>query len=367
MGNIKEQIELLEEEIRGTKYNKATQHHVGKLKAKVARLKEDLEKNRASSGGSGGGYEVKKSGNATVSIIGFPSVGKSTLLNSITDAESEVGSYDFTTLDVVPGILYYKGANIQILDLPGLIKGASKGKGRGRQVISAARSSDLIVLMVDVFSPGLDILVNELWKSKIRLNESPPSVHITTGESGGIEVASTCFQPYMAEELIKDMVRSYGHVNAFVVVRTPIQPYQLIDILTGGVRYLPSLLFINKVDLASQETIINLQERYKAYNPRLIAAVKNIGIDALKENIYNTLKFIRVYLKPQGSKADLIEPMVVKKGTDVEAICNNIHRDFTRNFRYARVWGPSSKFPGQKVGLNHLLADKDVVSIVIRR
>jgi len=150
-------------------------------------------------------------------------------------------------------------------------------------------------------------------------------------------------------------------------VRTPLQPYQLIDSLTGGVRYLPSLLFINKVDLASQETIVKLQERYKAYNPRLIAAVKNIGIDALKENIYNTLKFIRVYLKPQGSKADLIEPMVVKKGTDVEAICNNIHRDFTRNFRYSRVWGPSSKFPGQKVGLNHLLADKDVVSIVIRR
>lgn len=367
MATIKEQIVQLEEEIKNTKYNKATQHHIGKLKAKVARLKEDLEVRRAAGRKSGSGYQVKKSGNATVSIVGFPSVGKSTLLNKITDAESEVAEYDFTTLDVVPGILEYRDAKIQLLDLPGLIKGASKGKGRGREVISAARSSDLIVLMVDVFSPDLKILLHEIRESKIRLNQTPPSIHITLGDFGGIEIASTCAQPYMTEELMRDMVKSYGYVNATVVVRDPIRPYQLIDRLTGGVRYILSLLLVNKVDLVEPAILDGIMRKYRVYNPAAISLKEDVGIEEVKESIFRKLRFIRIYLKPQGGKADLEEPMVVKAGSDVEAICNNIHREFVENFRYARVWGPSSKFPGQKVGLGHTLEDRDILSVVIRR
>jgi small GTP-binding protein len=71
--------------------------------------------------------------------VGFPSVGKSTFLSKITKTKSEVAAYSFTTLTAIPGVLEYGGAEIQILDLPGIIEGASEGKGRGRQVISAAK------------------------------------------------------------------------------------------------------------------------------------------------------------------------------------------------------------------------------------
>ena len=71
--------------------------------------------------------------------MGFPSVGKSTFLSKITKTKSEVAAYSFTTLTAIPGVLEYGGAEIQILDLPGIIEGASEGKGRGRQVISAAK------------------------------------------------------------------------------------------------------------------------------------------------------------------------------------------------------------------------------------
>ena len=82
-------------------YNKATSHHIGKLKAKLSKLKEESLQ-RSSGGTKGQGFHVKKSGDATVVLVGFPSVGKSTLLNNITNAESKVGAYQFTTLDIVP-------------------------------------------------------------------------------------------------------------------------------------------------------------------------------------------------------------------------------------------------------------------------
>jgi small GTP-binding protein len=68
-------------------------------------------------------------------------VGKSTFLSKVTKTKSEVAAYSFTTLTAIPGVLEYGGAEIQVLDLPGIIEGASEGKGRGRQVISAAKVS----------------------------------------------------------------------------------------------------------------------------------------------------------------------------------------------------------------------------------
>lgn len=71
-------------------------------------------------------------------MIGFflidDSVGKSTLLTMLTGTHSEAASYEFTTLTCIPGIIQYNDTKIQLLDLPGIIEGASEGKGRGRQV-----------------------------------------------------------------------------------------------------------------------------------------------------------------------------------------------------------------------------------------
>jgi ribosome-interacting GTPase 1 len=87
----------------------------------------------------------------------------------------------------------------------------------------------------------------------------------------------------------------------------------------------------------------------------------------LKERIFQELNLIRIYLKPQGSRADLEEPLIVRKGSTIQEVALKLHRDFVRNFRQARVWGSSVKFPGQKVGLEHQLQDQDVLRIIIKK
>ncbi len=368
MATIEEQIVQIEEEIKGTMYNKATQHHIGKLKAKMSRLREEQEKRRKGpSGGPKEGYAVRKSGNATVALVGFPSVGKSTLLNCFTGADSEIGAYEFTTLTVVPGLLEYRSAKIQILDLPGLISGASKGKGRGREVLSVVRSADMILLFVDIYQFEIQVLVNELATAGIRLNQSPVDAVLSLTERGGIEIHSTVEQTHLDEDTILGIVKEFGIVNGSLILRQNCDADRLIDFLAGNRIYLPSLVTLNKIDMGQENHLANIRKKLKGWKTVEISATNEEGIEELKEAIFNSLKFIRLYMRPQGGVPDYKEPLVVKEGSTVGMVCDTIRRDWKARFRYANVWGKSAKFPGQMIGINHQLKDEDVLTIVIRR
>ena len=366
MATIEEQIKALEEEIFNTQKNKATEHHLGKIKAKIAKLKAQQELQKIKGGGGGRRYYIKKSGDATVALVGFPSVGKSSLLNYLTGSKSEVAAYQFTTLEVIPGVMKHKGAEIQILDMPGIIKGAARGKGRGREVITAARAADMILLLGDVFNYNLKVLERELYEAGIRLDKQPPNVHITQERRGGIIVRSTVPLTRMTEFEIAEIIRAYGIVNANVTVREDIDTDSLVDFLAGNRVYIPSLVAINKFDLRYGKIEDKITEDLgRDYLP--ISCATTEGLEELKDRIYETLGFIRIYLKPKGGKADLEEPLVLLDGSTVKSVCEHLHRDFVNLFRYALVWGKSAKFPGQSIGLDHELQDCDVLSIVTKR
>lgn len=352
--SVEEEIKRLEEEIKNTPYNKATEHHIGKLKAKLARLKEEIKKSKSP---KGHGFFIKKSGDASVAIIGPPSVGKSTLLNLLTNAESKIGEYDFTTTRVIPGIMEYEGCKIQLLDLPGIIYGASMGKGRGREIIAMARMVDLILIMVDVFTVNeVERIRKELWDAGIRINRKKPDIIIRKKDRGGIniEFAKKCRLNY---ETAKTISLEYMS-NADIVIRDDVDIEEFIDAILGNRVYLPAFVVVNKIDIREVDFSSDMDYVF-------ISAKDGYNIEELRKKIFEKLELIRVYMRPEGKKIEN-EPMVLRKKATIRDVCRKLHRDFLKNFRYAIIEGPSASFPGQRVGLNHEVKDGDVITIVTR-
>ena len=152
-----------------------------------------------------------------------------------------------------------------------------------------------------------------------------------------------------------------------LIIREPnLTDDQLIDVLNGNRIYVPSVVVLNKIDLVNPSFIQEVKSKIGSNNNNFVpvSADSGINIDVLKEAIYQRLGFIRIYMRPKGGETDYKEPLIIKNGATVQDVCNKIHRNMAKNFRYGLVWGKSAKFAGQKVGLDHKLADEDVITIV---
>ncbi len=349
MNPIEERIKEIEDEIKRTQKNKATEHHIGTLRAKIAKLKElGLKK---SSKQKGEGYSVKKEGDRTIVLVGFPSVGKSTLINKLTDAESKVAAYEFTTLTAIPGMMKYKNTKIQVVDLPGIIEEASQGRGGGKQIINVARNADLVLILVDSQKPEqLKTIKDELHIAGLRLDQKPPDITIKKTHKGGLNIALVKKLSKTTIETIKGVFREMGITNADIIIKDDVDEQQVLDAILSNRHYAPSLIVVNKSDIAA----------LKIEGAVRISALKGEGIEELKEKIWNKLNLIRVYTKIPGREVDREEPIILSKGSSVGDVRKKLRA--LKQFRYAKIWGKSARFEGQKVGENHELKDMDIIS-----
>ncbi|KAL4069422.1 P-loop containing nucleoside triphosphate hydrolase protein [Scleroderma citrinum] len=361
---IVEKIKEIEEEMARTQKNKATEYHLGLLKAKLARYRAQLLEPASKSGSSGVGFDVQKAGDARVALIGFPSVGKSTLLSKCTNTASESAAYEFTTLTAIPGVIEYQGARIQLLDLPGIVEGASQGRGRGRQVVATAKTADLILIMLDATKPEEQrrLLEIELDAVGIRLNKQKPDVVFKRRTTGGITLTTTVKLTKTDEKTIRSILASYKLHNCDVMIREDITTDEFIDVLIGTRKYIPCLYVYNKIDAVSLELIDSLA---RTENTVVISCEMDLNLDYLIERVWESLRLVKVYTKKRGERPDLADPVCLRKGATIEDVCLGIHKSLAANFRYALVWGRSSKFSphAQKVSLSHQVQDDDVVSI----
>ena len=193
-------------------------------------------------------------------MIGFPSVGKSSILNLLTETESEAAAYEFTTLTCIPGVLKINDAKMQLLDLPGIIEGAGSGKGRGRQVIAVGKSSDLIMMILDA-SKGEEQktkITRELESVGIRLNKTKPNIQLKKMKTGGVIFNSSVKLTKIDEKMVRNILQEYKIHNAHVNFRGDYDVDDLIDVIEGNRKYVKCLYVYNKIDTVSIEEVEQL-------------------------------------------------------------------------------------------------------------
>eukprot|EP01071_Lankesteria_metandrocarpae_P011203 Lankesteria_metandrocarpae@DN5423_c0_g1_i1.p1 len=361
-----QKIAEIEAEMAKTQKNKQTNFHLGVLKAKLAKLRAQLIEGSTKGGGGGAesGFDVSKTGDARVGLIGFPSVGKSTLLNKLTGSFSEVASYEFTTLTCVPGVFRHKGAKIQLLDLPGIIEGAKDGKGRGRQVIGVARTCGLILIVLDVMKPITHkrLIEKELEGFGLRLNKQPPDISFKKKDKGGVTVTNTVPLKRLDEETVRCICHEYRVPNASFTIRCDATPDDIIDVIEGNRVYIPCIYVMNKID---QTTIEDLDVLSKCEHYCPISAEHEWNLDGLVDKLWTYLDLVRVYTKPKGQFPDMSAPVILRSDRcSVKHFCLRIHKHLVDQMKCALIWGRSVKHNPQKVGKEHQLYDEDIVQII---
>ena len=252
------------------------------------------------------------------------------------------------------------------MDIPGLIEGASRGKGRGKQILSVARIADLLLLLIEATRPNqLQKILQELSQAGVRVNQTPPPVIINKKQKGGIKIISPFSQA--SPKTIKNIAQEFGLVNAEIIIKQPLSLDQIIDAFTPNLAYLPALVVINKIDLLpSFQRLPKIDIGINSQDIIPISAEKEIGLEKLKEKIWKKLKLMRVYLKPKEGEPDFQKPLILKKGETLADALKKLPSKISEGANSALLWGPSASFPGQKIGLSHKLSDTDTITILTK-
>lgn len=170
---------------------------------------------------------------------------------------------------------------------------------------------------------------------------------------------------YLDEKLIFNVLRDYKMLNCEVLIR---DEYATIDdfidvIMKDHRKYIRCLYVYNKIDSISLDFLNQLaREPHTA----VMSCELDLGVQEVVERIWKELRLIRIYTKRKGEEPDFSEALIVRSNSTIEDVCDNVHRTLKESFKYALVWGASARHIPQRVGLAHIVADEDVVSIVAK-
>ncbi|HEX6867478.1 MAG TPA: GTPase [Candidatus Limnocylindrales bacterium] len=238
---------------------------------------------------------VRREGSAQIALVGPPNVGKSSLLQALSEIQIKTGDYPFTTLRPVPALTRIGGVLVQLVEIPGLIGGASDDRGGGRALLGVLRTVDAIVYCC-------------------RANGDPGEL-----------------------EIVIDEVAKAGIVK-------------------------PALLAATRADEADDAAIERLAAAFPSLPLLRVSVLDEVSLDTFRAAVWSLTGLIRVRLRKDGSVDP--SPLALEPGATVADVADWVHHDLGASFSGARVWGPSSRFAGQRVGRDHVVVDGDTVEIL---
>jgi len=204
-----------------------------------------------------------------------------------------------------------------------------------RKIVTIAKEGDAQACILGLTQSGKSTLLSKLTNAKPKISDHPFTT--TKPEIG------TCDYEGVKIQLIE--------------IPSSFQP-ALMSIAQNADSVI--LLYKDENELDELKSIL---EKFRL-KKHIIEVSREDKIEDVKDKIWNSLNLIRIYCKEPGKKPES-KPMVMRKYSTVRDSAKRLHKDFLKYFRFARVWGKSAKYAGEKVGLGHKLEDKDILEIHI--
>ncbi len=364
-----EKIRALEEFLSAVPKHKGTANLRLWATRRLAELREEVEERKRRRGGRGPRIFIEKEGAAQVVVTGMPNSGKSSIVNVLTGARTVIADYPFSTTEPVPGMYRYEDIFFQLIDTPPLVPG--KRWLWNTRVIGLIRNADAIILVLDnADDPVTQFkeLSSELEESGILLYKPEGRVVIERQRSGktGIRVTIMGKLVDCTPDDIRKLLESYRIYNAHVKIYGKVDLDMVEQAILETKMYKPAVIIINKADLDLKKAVDSgkrIYEMTKKTIPVIIASAKlKKGFEDLGKILFQNLELIRIYTKQPNSEPSP-KPLILKKGATILDVAKAIHKKFVETFLYAKIWGPSAKYPGERVGLDHVVEDGDIVEI----
>ena len=366
--NPEERLRLMGEFMSLVPKHKGTDRMCAQVKRQMAQLRQEIDdKKKAAKRRSAPSYFIEKAGAAQVAVVGLTNAGRSSLLRAVTNSQVEVAPWPFATRVPTPGMLPYEDIQFQLVEAPPVVEGSSEGRADGFQVLSLARNADGIIVVVDLADdPGGSLLavLRELEASRILTVEPEGEVELTRrGHGSDIQfIWGGTLEECTPDDVIK-LLREYKIRSALLRIRGRVTLNVVEDAIFGNAVYRPTLVVANKLDLAVEGAVESVRASAGGLEVLALSMERGEGLrEFLGAKLFKLLGVVRVYTKQSGKKA-AVEPIVARQGLTVGDLAKTIHSDFYKRFKYARVWGSSAKFESERVGLDHVLADGDVVQL----
>jgi len=224
------------------------------------------------------------------------------------------------------------------------------------------KKGDLQVVIVGHTNTGKSSLISALTNAKPKISSSEfctrePVVGISKHESIQIQL--------IENPAIESENYDRGLTNSADVILVLIKNFEEIEKLQ--IQNKNQILVINEFEKLSKNEKRKLSSKLqtKKYNFIFVSTKDNLGIEELKEKIFEKFDKIRIYTKEPG-KEKSPRPIILKENSTIGDVAEKILKGFSKNVKETKIWGPSSKFSGQKVGLKHKLKDLDVVEFRTR-